>query len=163
MSGVAEIEVGLGRVEIASSPSVLVTRGLGSCVGITLYEPNKKIGGLAHAMMPSYANARFKSNPAKFVDTAISLMVEKLVEKGCKVNDLEAKLVGGAHMFSSIPKNSFLNIGIKNVNVAKERLSSYGIKLVSEDTGNNYGRTVYFDLATGKVKVKTLFSGEKEL
>lgn len=162
MNGV-EIEVGLGNVEIASSPDILVTRGLGSCVGITLYAPNKKIGGLAHAMLPSYTNAKIKSNPARFVDTAISLMIEKLVEKGCKVRDLEAKLVGGARMFSFISKNSFLNIGDRNVRAAKERLNSYGIKIVGEDTGSNYGRTVYFELATGKVKVKTLFSGEKEL
>ncbi len=157
------IEVGMAEMKVASSPSVLVTRGLGSCLGIVIYDSTKKIGALAHAMLPSIENAKIKSNPAKFVDSVISLMVDELISKGSEIKNLVAKLFGGAHMFSSIPKNSPFSIGAKNIEVAKEKLARYGIRVVGEDTAGNYGRTIFFDLETGKVTVKTIFYGEKEV
>ena len=159
----AQIEVGMAKVEIAEAPSILFTRGLGSCVAIMIYEAHKKIGGLAHAMLPTINDARFKTNPAKFVDSAIAFMVEHLERKGCRRTDLQAKLVGGSHMFKTIPENSTLDIGMKNVKASQDTLTSYGIKIVGQDTRGNYGRTVFFDLNTGKITIKTIFVGEKEI
>lgn len=157
------IEVGMAEMKVGDKDSILITRGLGSCVGIVIYDPFKKVGALAHAMLPSQSLAKFKTNPAKFVDTVIPLMIEKLKEKGALVNNLEAKLFGGAHMFSSIPHDSAFSIGRRNVEAAKKILASYGIKVIAEDTQGNYGRTIFFDVETGKVKVKTIFFGEREL
>ena len=157
------VEVGMAEMKVAGDDSILVTRGLGSCVGIVIYDPLKKIGALAHAMLPSQSLAKFKTNSAKFVDTVIPLMIEKLKEKGASVNSLKAKLFGGAHMFSSIPPDSAFSIGKRNVEAAKKILASYGIRIVAQDTEGNYGRTIFFDVETGKVKVKTVFLGEKEL
>lgn len=157
------IEVGMAQMKIASSPSVLVTRGLGSCLGIAIYDPQRKIGGLVHTMLPHIEETRIKSNPAKFVDAAISLMVEKLQKEGSSISNLVAKLFGGAHMFSSIPLEGPFGVGSKNVKAAKEKLVHYKIKLIGEDTGSNYGRSIFFDLDTGKVKIRTAFYGEKEI
>jgi len=157
------IEVGMAEVRVGSFPDVLVTRGLGSCIGIAIYEPRKKIGALAHAMLPSIANAKAKFNPAKYVDSAVSIMIDELKKRGVQPHQLVAKLFGGAHMFSSIPLDSPFNVGGKNIDKAREILASYGIKVVGEDTGGNYGRTIFFDLDTGKVRIKTVFQGEKEV
>ena len=157
------IEVGMADMKISTPPHTLVTRGLGSCVGITLYDPHKKRGGLAHAMLPCFAMAKIKTNPFKFVDSVIPLMFEELKKQGCKMEKLEVKLFGGAHMFSSIPMDSSFNIGAKNIKTAYELLDKYNISVIAEDTGGNYGRTIFFDLSTGKVKVRTIFFGEKEL
>ena len=108
------VEVGMAEMKVAGCDSILVTRGLGSCVGIVIYDPLKKVGALAHAMLPSQELAKFRTNPAKFVDTVIPLMIEKLKEKGASVDNLEAKLFGGAHMFSSIPHDSVFSIGRRN-------------------------------------------------
>jgi chemotaxis protein CheD len=157
------IEVGMIEMKICSAPNILVTRGLGSCLGIVIYQPRKKIGGLAHPMLPSYEAARIKGSRSKFVDTVISLMIDELKNQGCVVTTLVAKLFGGAHMFSFPSKDSAFNIGARNIDVAKQTLASYKIEIIGEDTGGNYGRTIFFDLSTGKVNVKTLFYGEREV
>ncbi len=152
----------MADMKTGDAPQVLVTRGLGSCVGITLYDERKKIGALAHAMLPCFETAKIKTNPAKFVDSVIPLMLEELKKKG-SLGKPQAKLFGGAHMFSSIPVNSPFNIGVKNIKASHELLNTNNITLLAEDTGGNYGRTIFFDLSTGLVRVKTIFFGEKEM
>jgi len=153
------IEVGIAEVKFASSPDVLTTRGLGSCVGIVMYDPVKKYGGLAHPMLPDINKTKIRTNPAKFVNSVIEIMLDELKKHHSSV--VEAKIFGGAHMFSAIPADSAFNIGVKNVTMAKEILNRLGVKLVGEDTGENFGRTLSFDLETGKVTVKTIFQGVK--
>jgi len=157
------MEVGMAEMKVASAPQVLITRGLGSCVGIVLYDPTQKIGGLAHPMLPDIEKAKIKSNPAKFVNSVVEAMVEELIKKGARRTALIAKIFGGGHMFSAIPYDSPFNIGVKNVNKAKEVLNSLRIRIAAEDTGGNYGRTIEFHLSTGEVKVKTLFHGVKQV
>ena len=114
------IEVGMAEMKVSSAPSVMITRGLGSCVGITLYDPVKKIGALAHPMLPDIDKAKAKSNPAKFVNSVIDMMVKEFTSKGCRTHSLKAKIFGGGHMFSTIPYDSPFNIGVKNVEKVKE-------------------------------------------
>ncbi len=157
------VEVGMAELKVGRAPQVLITRGLGSCVGIVIYDTSKKIGGMAHPMLPEMSRAKVRANPAKFVDTAINALLENLKKEGSDLKTIWAKIFGGGHMFSAIPYDSPFNIGVKNVTKAKEVLVSKGIKLIAEDTGGNFGRTIELDLSTGKVRVKTLFHGEKEL
>ncbi|MCM8823129.1 MAG: chemotaxis protein CheD [Candidatus Omnitrophica bacterium] len=157
------IEVGMGEFKISSSPHILVTRGLGSCLGITLYDYTKKIGGLAHPMLPDIDKAQINSNPTRFVNSVIEKMVDELKLRGCSVNSLVAKIFGGAHMFTTVSGNSIFNVGTKNIEKAKESLNNLKIRISAEDVGGNFGRTIEFYLDTGKVKVKTIFYGEKEL
>ncbi|MCP4652122.1 MAG: chemotaxis protein CheD [Candidatus Omnitrophica bacterium] len=162
-ASVQNIEIGMADMRISSSPDVLITRGLGSCLGITLYDPIKKMGGLVHPMLPQIAEGRVKSNPYKFVDSAIDAMIDELHAKGCKTFSLIAKVFGGGHMFSSIPASSVFNIGARNAEIVKKKFADSKIKIAVEDVGGNYGRTLFFNLETGTVRVKTLFHGEREV
>jgi len=157
------IEVGMAQMKISSSPDIITTRGLGSCVGVTLYDSSKKIGGLAHPMLPKRENYTLRSRPFKFVDYVISFMVEELEKQGSKKRNIEAKIFGGAHMFGTYYKDSIFNIGQRNIETAKEILASLNIKIAGEDVLGGHGRSIFLYLETGKVRVKTLFYGEKEL
>lgn len=157
------IEVGMAEMKVSQAPNILVTRGLGSCVGIVLYDSVKKIGGLAHPMLPDIETAKIKTNQSKFVNSVVYKMFEDLRRQGCLKSMLRAKLFGGGHMFSAIPSQSMFNIGAKNIEMSKDILKSLGIRLIGEDTGGNYGRTIEVDLSTGVVKIKTIFHGEKEI
>lgn len=157
------IEVGMSEAKMASVPARLIARALGSCVGIVLYDPLKKIGGMIHAMLPDIANARFKSNPDRFVNSAIRKMVEELEKKGSVRRYLWAKLFGGAQMFNFITSDTVLNIGEKNIEMAREVLSELGIRILAEEVGGTFGRTITLNLDNGKVLVSTVSWGEKEV
>ena len=98
----------------------------------------------------------------KYADTAITSLIEKMIDLGVKKSNIQAKIVGGAHMFSTVEGNG-RNIGESNVNAVKEKLKEENINLISEDTGSNYGRTIELYSDTGKLIVKTVTKGIKEL
>lgn len=158
------IEVGVSETKYASSPHVLVTRGLGSCIGIALYDPIKKIGSLSHPMLPDMHRLGENEtiNTAKYVNSVIPVQVENLKKEGCSIASLKAKICGGACMFHSVSKEFFV-VGQKNILMAKTVLKTFNIPIVGEDVGGNYGRTILFDLLTGNITVKTILHGEKIL
>ena len=147
---------------ISKSPDILATYALGSCVGICLYDKQNQIGGLAHILLPISSN---KDQPMKFADTAIPLLLDKLQKNGALKAYMTAKIVGGAQMFATNNNqtSSVAQIGQRNVEAVKDTLRKLGIRIIAEDTGLNYGRSVFFDLATGVVKVKTAFGAISEL
>lgn len=157
------IEVGMGRMHISCAPNVLVTRGLGSCLGITLYDRVKKIGAMAHAMLPDISRAVSNTNPSRFVNSSIEKMLQDLKDQGCNRLHFEAKLFGGARMFGFITQDSSLNLGEKNMNMAKDILSKNEIPVLAMEVGGNFGRTIELDLENGKVLIKTVSFGEKEV
>ena len=157
------VEVNMAALEISQSPVRLITRGLGSCLGITLYDYAKKVGAMAHPMLPDIDKSKIKSNPARFVNSAIKKMVEELEKRGCAKNQLVAKLFGGAHMFGFITSESILNVGQKNIEMALAVLKELGIKIEAKEIGGNFGRTVELNLEDGKVMVRTVSWGEKEV
>lgn len=157
------IEVSIADMKIAEGSFKLVTRGLGSCVGLTLYDPIKKIGGLAHAMLPDINNSKTKANPVRFVNYVINKMAEDLEKMGCSKSRLVAKLFGGARMFSFITSESMLNVGEKNVEMAKQVLAELGIKISVDETGGTFGRTIEFNTENGKVLIRTIAWGDKEV
>lgn len=157
------VEVGISDKKIDKSPAKLITRGLGSCVGITLYDPVKKTGGMAHAMLPDIDRAAANVNPLRFVNYVIKAMVEELEKCGCLRKNLEAKLFGGAHMFGFLSSESVLNVGDKNAEMAKSILAEMGINILANETGGTFGRTITLNLETGLVLIKTIAWGEKEV
>ena len=157
------IEVDLADLKIAQVSVRLVTRGLGSCLGITIYDPIKKIGAMAHAMLPDIDKARIKSNPARFVNSVIKKAVEELEKLGSSRVHLVAKLFGGAHMFAFIASDSILNVGQKNIEAAEATLKKLGIKVAAQEIGGAFGRTIELNLENGKVLVRTISLGEKEV
>lgn len=157
------IEVGISDRKIASAPVKLITRGLGSCLGITLYDPVKKMGGMAHAMLPDINNALIINIPLRFVNYVIKDMAQELENRGCLRKRIEAKLFGGAHMFGFISSQSVLNVGDKNIEMAKITLSELGINVTVNETSGTFGRTITLNLETGKVLIKTVSWGEREV
>jgi len=151
------ITVGISDLAVSKAPDVLVTYALGSCVGICLFDNSNMIGGLAHIMLPSSKDAANpQDNFAKFADTGILYLLRKLERAGANMSVLTAKIVGGAQMFAGI--NTF-NIGERNVKAVKQVLDSYRIQIISEKTGDKIGRTIFFDIKTGLLEVKSATQG----
>ncbi len=149
------IKVGMAQFKVSMAPARMMTFALGSCVGIVLYDPVSKTGGLAHVMLPSSERVQNNLNRAKFVDTAIELMLSRMAKKGALRSRIEAKIFGGARMFQSIIASpGVMQIGEENVKATKKELAERNIPIVAESTGGEKGRTVFFDVASGRVTVK---------
>lgn len=159
----ALIKVGMADYKVGRSTDTLISYGLGSCIGISLYDPIRKVGGLLHIMLPDSTQARSSDNPAKFADTGIPLMINEVVSLGATKARLVAKIAGGAQMFAFSNATDIMRVGTRNAEVCKQILRKNGIKVIAEDTGGNYGRTVSIDLASGVYKVKTIDRGEKTI
>ena len=140
----------MAEFAISSAPGVLITIGLGSCVGIALYDKRSKIGGLLHIMLPTNKK---DLKPAKYADTGIPHMIEEMEKKGAKKRRMVAKIAGGAQMFSMGGDNSGLKVGERNVIKVKDILKEKNIDIIGEDVGKNYGRTMKFYTEDGKVLI----------
>lgn len=157
------IKVGMADYKVAVAPDILMTIGLGSCVGITLYDPVLKIGGMAHIMLPCSTNYSNNFNKAKFADTAIEILLKELIEMGAVTRRLVSKIAGGARMFEIRSTDERMKIGERNVEAATKVLESKGIPIVAKDVGGTYGRTIELNLEDGSLLVKTIGHGEKIL
>ena len=151
------LRVGISDFRIARAPQRLITYGLGSCLGITLYDSQARIGGLAHTLLPTWRPGNSENRPTKFVDTAISLMAEELAAAGAARERLCAKIFGGANMFAPLHGGgNGESIGARNARTARETLARLEIPLLAEEVGGNHGRTVELDLASGQVQVRSV-------
>lgn len=152
----AVIKVGMADLKTGKAPDTITTLGLGSCIGIALWDSTTKIGGLAHIMLPDSTRIRNNSNVAKFADTGIAELVRQMERLGVSRRRMVAKIAGGARMFEVSGKTAVGNIGEKNALASKAKLRELGIRLVAEDTGLNYGRTVELDCNTGDYIIKAV-------
>ncbi|MCL6558580.1 MAG: chemotaxis protein CheD [Firmicutes bacterium] len=155
---VPELQVGIAELKIAGQPTRLITLGLGSCVGVTLYDPVARVGGLLHIMLPDSTQFNNVNKPAKFADLGIPLLISEVCRSGGKVKNLQAKMAGGAQMFSGLNDKFVLNIGERNIIMARQTLNRLGIKIYAEEVGGNRGRTLILDTATGQVSIRTVGS-----
>ena len=154
------IIVGMADSAVAKKPAKLTTLGLGSCVGISLYDKSTGVGGMVHIMLPSIENARSKDNIVKFADTGIPALVDEMIETGAYKHRTTAKIAGGASMFAFNSKTQ-LNIGERNVAATKVALEELKIPIIAQDTGKNYGRTIILDTENGELTVKSAHRGIK--
>lgn len=150
------IKVGMADGNICHSPDAITTLGLGSCVGVVLYDKNTKIAGLVHIMLPDSTKVRQNQNKAKFADTGIDMLVDRMARAGANTSMLTAKIAGGAQMFAFKTNNEMLRVGERNVEAVKQKLKELGIRILAEDTGLNYGRTVEFYPETGDFVIKAV-------
>jgi chemotaxis protein CheD len=150
------IKVGMADLNVCTSPDALTTLGLGSCVGIILYDSLKKTAGMVHVMLPDSTKIKNNENTAKFADTGIDALIDKMVSIGANKNRLIAKIAGGAQMFAFSSNNDMLRIGERNTEASKLKLQSLGIRIIAEDTGLDYGRTIEFYPETGELHVKSV-------
>jgi len=157
------IRVGMADYKVGRAPATIISYGLGSCIGITLYDSVTKIGGLLHIMLPDSTQARSNENPAKFADTGMDIMLKDVLALGASRQRLVAKIAGGAQMFQFANATDIMRVGQRNADAVKKVLGELNIRMIAEDTGGNYGRTVQIDLETGNYKIKTIDKGEKEI
>jgi chemotaxis protein CheD len=149
-----KLRVGISEYRIARAPQILTSYGLGSCVGIMLYDAELKLGSLAHTLLPELRPGMTEERPGKYVVLAIRQMLLELLDQGAEHNRICAKICGGAHMFQPPPDDLSRTIGQRNVQAAHETLEELGIKLLGEDVGGCFGRTVEFDLDSGEVLLR---------
>jgi chemotaxis protein CheD len=152
--------VEIGRLKVVNSPMILVGTALGSCIGLMLYDERHGVAGLAHIMLPVSIDGRRDRLPAKFADQAIPLMLEWIATLGGEKACCRAKLAGGAQMFYG-GDNAFSQVGVRNVQAVKARLTENSVPVVAEDTGGDYARTVEFNTENFQVLVKSITHGKK--
>ncbi len=147
------IRVGIADMNICQSPDKITTIGLGSCIGAVLYDSKTKTAGLVHIMLPDSTKIKQNQNKMKFADSGIVLLIEELEKRGIPKSSLKAKIAGGAKMFNFSSSTEIGSIGDKNIAAVKSKLKEMGIKIVSEDVGLSYGRTIVFDPDTEELTV----------
>lgn len=156
------VTVGIADLNVVEAPNKIRTSGLGSCVGVDIYDQFKKVAGLVHVMLPDSSLTRQNEfNKFKYADTAIDALIDRLVIMGARKSQLKAKIAGGAQMFQFQSSSEMMRIGPRNVEAVKERLKQHHIPIISSDTGGNKGRTIEFDPTTTKLKIRTVNEGEK--
>ena len=160
----SSIVLGMADLMVVSAPVKLITLGLGSCIGLVVYDSFAKVAGMAHIMLPDSRGLHGSEKVGKFADTAVPAIIEEMFKKGATRPRIKAKIAGGAQMFS-LPGASaeFLTVGAKNVSETKKRLARMGIALIASDTGGNKGRTIEFSTSNWMLKVKTLGKGVSEI
>ncbi len=157
------IRVGMADLKVCKHPDRLSTLGLGSCVGVVIYDEIKKVAGMAHVMLPDSKQAKATGNPAKFADTAIPLLIKEVENIGGDKKRFKAKMAGGAQMFAFSGKSEQLSVGKRNVEAVKKWLKEFNIPIVAEDTGGNHGRSIEFRTVDLKLVVNTIGKGTKEI
>ena len=146
----------IAEQKVVRAPDKLSTLGLGSCVGLVLYGPSCKIGGMVHIMLPEAPKDVIDPNLAKYADTAIPALLRRLVTAGAMPRRILAKLAGGAHMFNTSRNLDIMNVGERNVKMCKKLLFERSIPIMAEDTGGSCGRSIEFDCETGLLKIRTV-------
>lgn len=160
---IKEFKVGIAELSVTSSPHKLITIGLGSCIGIALYDRFTCIGGLAHIMLPDSTAFTNITNAMKFADLAIPILLKRMEEQGASIRNIKAKIAGGASMFNFQDKSMIMDIGNRNGIAVKNTLEKKLIPIIAEDIGGNKGRTVIFDTCNGIVQIKTVGLDIKEI
>ena len=164
MNPPTSITVKVAALEAASGDAELVTLGLGSCVAIILHDPVAVVGGMAHVLLPSRSlSTRGPLNEAKFPETAVPVLVERMTTLGAHARRMTARLVGGASMFANLSPTGAVQMGERNVVASRQALAALGIPVVAESTGGTMGRSVRLRVADGSVLVRTLTDGERPL
>ena len=155
------ITIGIAEMQVSQPPSAFVTYALGSCVGICLYDSVCKVGALGHILLPNFPTGNPNEKLHRYADTCIPDMVKAMERMGCLRSRITAKIAGGAKMFNVADDSGFGNIGARNVEAVKAALQKLQVRIIAQDTGLNYGRTVYFYTESGEMVVKSCTMGTK--
>jgi chemotaxis protein CheD len=158
----ADLLVRVADLGVGGEGDTLLTVGLGSCVAIVLHDTTARVGGMAHILLPSPGLSR-QENAAKCPQTAVPAMLERMAQRGASPRRITARLAGGASMFASLAPLGTVQMGERNVVAARETLRSAGLPLVGEDVGRDYGRTVRFRVADGRMEITSVMHGVRLL
>ena len=157
------ISVGLGEMVVSQDKEdVLVAYGLGSCLGIKMYDPVTGASGLLHAVLP-ICNTGSDTGNSKFVDSGIEGLLSAMIKKGADRRRIIVKMAGGANMLVTPGIQHTFDIGIRNVEAAHKTFERLNLCLRKEDVGGNIGRTVRVYVTNGRMTVRIIGGIEKEL
>jgi len=158
------ISLGLGEQAVSRNlQDVLVVYGLGSCLGICMIDPQARVAGLLHAVLPERSNgleADSAAHPSKYVDRGIQSLLAEMLKEGAIKSRIIIRMAGGANMLISPAMTSAFDIGTRNIEKARETLRQLNMKIAAEEVGGHKGRTVRVYVADNRVTVKLV--GEKE-
>jgi chemotaxis protein CheD len=155
--------VGLGEMRISRDPNdVLIAFGLGSCLGIGMYDPVAKLGGMIHVVLPEQKSGN-DANLAKFVDSGIPLLLANVIAIGGVQSRLIVRMGGGANMLTSPGLSGIFDIGSRNIAKAHQVFKELNIKLLKEEVGGQVGRTVRLYISDGRMTVRMMGSQERDL
>lgn len=158
-----EVRVGIADSAVVSSPDKVITMGLGSCIGIALYDSKKKIAGLVHIMLPDSKQFKNIVNPLKYADLGVENLFNKMISHGCRKENMTAKIAGGASMFNFPDKKIISDVGKRNGIAAIEAINKLSIPIIGEDIGGNKGRTMILESEDGSVTIRSIGSSLKRL
>lgn len=157
------VAVGLGEIKISRDPGeLLVAYGLGSCLGIGVFDPIARVAGMLHAILPANPNGS-SENAGKYVDTGVALLLEQMIKLGGERRRFILRMAGGANMLIAPGMSSVLNVGSRNVESAFAIFTTLNLKLASHEVGGNVGRTVRFYVADGRMTIRTMGNQEREI
>ncbi|MCB0317545.1 MAG: chemotaxis protein CheD [Bdellovibrionales bacterium] len=153
--------VGIAQMKVSTDPSTVLTAPhLGSCLGVVIYDPIRKIGGVIHCLLPLSKSdpQKAKDKPCMYVDTGVVKLLEELIKLGASKKDLEICVAGGAQI--NDPENIF-EIGKKNFTVLRKILWKNNLLIKAQDVGECHSRTISLNIGTGEVWLKA--NGELKL
>ncbi len=157
------LTVGMGEIQVVrGAGNVLTALGLGSCIGVCLYDPLTRVAGMVHVVLPKSQSDKSGELPGKFADTAIPAIVQKMVEMGASASRLKSAIAGGAQLFQ-FGVSSSLDVGARNAEAVIAALREMGIPLQAKDVGGSIGRTLRLVSDNGLVAVRTIGGAEREL
>ncbi len=151
----AEVFVNMGQISSFRAQGILTTVGLGSCVGVAIYDEVAKVGVLGHIFLPRSRANDVDAPPGKYADTGIPAMIDEGVKLGARKSRLKAKIAGGANLFPSLSANT-ISIGQQNIQAVIEHLDKHGVTIVGKDVAGGYGRKMRFFVETGVVTVTAI-------
>jgi len=158
------ISVGIGQLAISKDArDVLVAYGLGSCVGVSVWDASSHVAGLVHILLPdSEGRHSDGKEPARFADTGIDALIARVAEAGALRMRLLVKLAGGASVLGPANAEKF-KIGERNAEAIRDRLKRHGLRPCAEDLGGVKGRTFELHVGVGRTYVRTAASPAIEL
>ncbi|MBD3169763.1 MAG: chemotaxis protein CheD [candidate division Zixibacteria bacterium] len=151
----AVVVVGISDIKISDKPDdTLITYSLGSCIGVTMFDPVMKVGGMIHYMLPlsKISPDKAKTKPAMFADTGITQLLNKLYKMGAVKKRLIVKAAGGSEL---LDQNKVFNIGERNFLILRKLMWKNNILIKASDVGGNISRTMKMEVSTGKVLIKS--------
>jgi chemotaxis protein CheD len=152
------VRVGIAEGEIVRAPNRIRTTGLGSCVGVVIFDSLNRLAGMVHIMLP-IAPQDTDVNEAKYADTGIPWLCKRLMQSGARPSHLKAKIAGGAQMFAFAAKTEMMRVGPRNIEAVHSTLSDLHIPITASDVGGSIGRTIEFDVCTETLVIRTAQKG----
>ncbi|MBI9047931.1 MAG: chemotaxis protein CheD [Anaerolineaceae bacterium] len=158
------IAVGLGEIKISDDPNtVLVAFGLGSCVGVGIFDPVKGVGGMLHAVLPSSSSNKNQDTASKYVDSGIQMLISELEKLGLDKKRSKLYVIGGANILMANKDSAPFDIGTRNVKAAKAMFEKITWTPDVIETGGHNGRTFRLYIEEGRATIRTMGEKEKDI